>query len=132
LRSIAGYNTQIAIYLPLDSLLEGILLSKLDLGVRFVTSDSETVITAIVIDSLVSLALSSTVAKNIISDLLLLRAVLEIGFAGDEEHGNLRSDFLQSFEIFRDLEQGGMCDHTDGDSLLDGQSNGVFTLTDRT
>lgn len=119
-------------YLPFKGLLERIFLSELDLGVRLVTSNSEAVRATLIENSLVALTLRCAVAQNIVPNLLLVRAVHEIGRARHEEHGDVRSHLLEGFEIFGNLQERRVGDHTDRDSLLNGETDGVLALCDRT
>jgi hypothetical protein len=115
-------------YLPVNSLLERIFLSKLDLRVRLVTPNSEAVRATFVEFSTVALALRSPVTEDVISNLLLVRTVHEVVGASDKEHGDLGGDLGEGFEVFRDLQEGRVGDHADGDSLLDGETDGVLAL----
>ena len=73
---------------PFDRLLERVLLTELDLGVGFVTPDSETVGTSGVVSPLVAGSLRSSITQNAVGLGLSVRTEHEIVLAGVEEHGN--------------------------------------------
>lgn len=78
----------------------------------------------------VSFTFHATVAQDLVTGLLGLGRVLRVRGACDEEHRNFGGDLLEGLEIGGNLEQRGMRDHAEGDSLLDCQSHGVLSLKD--